>query len=538
LPLTGNQGLEGQPAFSPDGNQVAYSWNGIKEDNFDIYVKLIGPGAPLRLTTDRAPDVFPTWSPDGRRIAFLRQRSDEFFEIMLIPALGGTERKIGEAFMRIGGHPAWTPDSQHLIVAGRPTAQEPNGLSIISISTGEMRALTVPPFAAIGGDGQPALSPDGRTLAFIRGPSGASLDVFTVPFQAGRQPVGTPRKVTFDSRSLWPAWSPDGRDLIYSSYVLGQTVLLRVPADGSGKPERLTGVGEGGINLAISPSAHRLVYVRQSVDENIWRIRVPDGRAEPASRLIASTLRDFEPRFSPDGRKILYASDRSGYIEVWTADADGSNQVQLTDLKTSLTAGARWSPDGQQVVFLSLVGGQLELFTIPAGGGAVRRLTNNPAHDTAPSWSHDGKWIYFGSNRSGEFQIWKIPAGGGDAIRLTSNGGFAALESCDGKYVYYTHRPSGDGIWRIPTTGGEEKQVIPGIDLWGNFTVTERGIYFVPSEKGSIRFFDFGSRRVHEVAKIDKPVQFGLSATADGQFVLFTQTDRETDELMLVENFH
>ena len=105
----------------------------------------------------------------------------------------------------------------------------------------------------------------------------------------------------------------------------------------------------------------------------------------------------------------MFASDRSGHIEVWTADADGSNQVQLTDLKTSLTAGARWSPDGRQVVFLSVVGGQLELFTIPAGGGAVRRLTNNPAHDTAPSWSHNGNWIYFGSNRSGEFQIWKIP---------------------------------------------------------------------------------------------------------------------------------
>ncbi len=80
-------------------------------------------------------------------------------------------------------------------------------------------------------------------------------------------------------------------------------------------------------------------------------------------------------------------------------------------------------------------------------------------------------------------------------------------------------------------------QVIPGIDLWGNFAVSARGIYFGPPEKGEILYFDFSSRRMREVAKIDKPLQFGLSATADGQFIISTQTDRENDELLVVEDF-
>src|SRR5262249_14361117 len=97
VPITSFQGNEDQAAFSPEGKQVAFVWNGEKEDNSDIYVKLLGAETPLRLTTDPAPDVNPAWSPDGRQIAFLRQsaKNGGFY---LIPALGGSERKLAEAF--------------------------------------------------------------------------------------------------------------------------------------------------------------------------------------------------------------------------------------------------------------------------------------------------------------------------------------------------------------------------------------------------------------------------------------------------------
>jgi serine/threonine protein kinase len=96
VPLTSYPGSESGPSFSPDGNQVAFSWDGEKQDNFDIYIKLIGPGKPLRLTHDPASDSNPAWSPDGRSIAFLRELPGGKAAVLLIPALGGSERKLAE----------------------------------------------------------------------------------------------------------------------------------------------------------------------------------------------------------------------------------------------------------------------------------------------------------------------------------------------------------------------------------------------------------------------------------------------------------
>src|SRR6516225_7211404 len=96
VPLTSYPGRELQPSFSPDGNEVAFVWNGEKQDNFDIYRKQIGTDKPLRLTTDPAKDFSPAWSPDGRSIAFGRLLSPLRSGVFIIPALGGPERKLGE----------------------------------------------------------------------------------------------------------------------------------------------------------------------------------------------------------------------------------------------------------------------------------------------------------------------------------------------------------------------------------------------------------------------------------------------------------
>src|SRR4029450_13781912 len=94
-------------------------------------------------------------------------------------------------------------------------------------------------------------------------------------------------------------------------------------------------------------------------------------------------------------------------------------------------------PDGESIAFDCSVDGQYEIYVIGANGGKPRRLTLSLATDAVPSWSGDGKWVYFGSDRSGEDQVWKVPASGGEAVRVTHKGGFMALESPDGKWVYY-----------------------------------------------------------------------------------------------------
>ena len=176
VPLTTYPGSETTPGFSPDGAQVAFSWDGESQDNFDIYVKEIDSDTPVRLTSSPAPERHPVWSPDGRQIAFLRNdrrsvATSIAAAVLLIPAIGGPERQVAEIgplppFLPARYH-AWLPDSSGLVVADASSPDEPSALFVLSNETGEKRRLTSPPAESMGDTG-PALSPDGRTLAFVR----------------------------------------------------------------------------------------------------------------------------------------------------------------------------------------------------------------------------------------------------------------------------------------------------------------------------------------------------------------------------------
>ena len=115
VPLTSYPGSESQPSFSPDGSQVAFAWDGEKQDNSDIYLKLIGTEPPARLTTDPAEDFSPAWSPDGRSIAFIRGLPGRKAAVFLVPPVGGTERKLAEIDGTVWWSSlAWSPESKSL----------------------------------------------------------------------------------------------------------------------------------------------------------------------------------------------------------------------------------------------------------------------------------------------------------------------------------------------------------------------------------------------------------------------------------------
>jgi Tol biopolymer transport system component len=541
VPLTGNPGIEYDASFSPDGNQVAYVWNGEKQDNTDIYVKLIGGGAPLRLTTNPAPDYSPAWSPDGRTIAFVRRLGGHLL-ILSVPALGGTERQLAE-IRQVGPgiirYLCWSPDSKNLIIADRSPG-EPGGLFVLSVASGEKRRLTTIPDAGETADFSQSLSPDGRKLAFARALNTLNFDLYTLDLNADLTPAGRERRFTFDNqRAANPAWSPSGREVVYSNAIGigGATAgLMRVPDSGSVGASKLAGVGEEGNLPAISAQAHRLIYTRHFIDQNVWKFETSGGNTAP-SLVVGSSRRDLEPRLSPDGSRLAFTSDRTGSSQVWIASADGSGAFQLTSMRGSVNSAARWSPDGQRIVFLSNEVGQSEIYSIGVNGGKPTRLTNHPAQDTAPSWSGDGKSIYFASNRSGDYQVWKMPTTGGEPVQITRNGGYAALESPDGKFLYYSKRRTSDGVWRLSTSGGEETKIVDAIDSWGNFAVADQGIYFVPAAADSIQRYDFSSGKVTTVVRTEKPLDFGLAVTQDGGVIYYTQMDHERSELLLVENF-
>ncbi|MBK5291447.1 MAG: PD40 domain-containing protein [Acidobacteriia bacterium] len=549
VPLTSYTGLERDPALSPDGNQVAFTWNSEKQDNFDIYIKLIGGGAPLRLTTHPAQDASPAWSPDGRTIAFLRWLGSDRAELLLIPALGGPEHKLTET--RSGfqlASLAWTPDGRWLAVSHREGEDLAEGLFLVSAQTGEKRRLTGPP-RGIRGDCTPSFSPDGRKLAFSRYRGITASEVYLLPLSAGLEPAGSARRLTSDDRlARNPVWTREGRHILYvTGGDSARRELRMIAVSGSQTAERVASVEDDIFHFSLG---RHLVYSRSTGDSNIWRAEIPPPGGPPSvPRMFSSSTRpDLQPRYSPDGKKIAFGSFRSGTREIWIAEADGSGPVQLTSFGGPLVGFMNWSPDGRRLVFHARPEGQADLFEIPASGGAPKRLTAHPSDDVLPSYSRDGRWIYFASLRSGREEIWKMPAGPGgrpgDALQMTRAGGWMPLESPDGKTLYYSSVTGEMGIWKVPVQGGEEERVT-GPTSWQigffGFAVTAEGIYYTAApdarNRNFVRFHSFATGQSQPVVAAEGRFGLGLSVSPDGRFVLFTQVDPPGSDLMLIENF-
>jgi tricorn protease-like protein len=115
--------------------------------------------------------------------------------------------------------------------------------------------------------------------------------------------------------------------------------------------------------------------------------------------------------------------------EIWISDADGSNPRQMTSMKGPLCANPRWSPDGRTILFSSRRDGPQDLYLLSPDTGGVRRITDDPGQEFEARWSRDGRSIYFGSRRTGEAEVWKMDAGGGPAVRITRHGGISATVS-------------------------------------------------------------------------------------------------------------
>ena len=546
VPLTSYPGSEVAGSFSPDGNQVAFPWTGGNTENFDIYVKVVGPGPPLRLTTHPDWDGTPAWSPDGRHIAFLRGHppAGKKMGLYLISPLGGTERKLAET--RVPGPLFqgtclnWSPDGRWLAVCDREDDSPfPLSVFLLSVDTGERRRLTSP---TEGQDVSPAFSPDGRTLAFARYAPGFTSDLYLLDLDEDLTPKGEPRRRTFtEATTTSPVFTPDGRDIVFSSGPIGEPSLWRVPVSGSASPERLP-FGERGLWPLVSRQGNRLAYTVASFNVNIYRLNLPvaDGVTGAAVKFISSSRWERDPQYSPDGKRIAFVSFRSGDAEIWKCDSDGSNPVQLTSLGARIVGKPRWAPDGKSIGFSSLAEG----YVVDAEGGAPRRLTSDPSVDASPTWSRNGKWIYFNSRGTGDPQCFKMPARGGPA-QVVVSAGFWCRESPDGSLFYFSRDWANPSLWRVPVEGGSEEDAEQVLEssFGGIYEVVEEGVYFVPPstpEAGfSVQFLRFATGAVEHVFSLERqpPLGMGLSVSPDRRSILYSQFGEWQSDIMLVENF-
>lgn len=434
-------GLQLDPEFSPDGRFLAFTSNGENGENEDIYLKTVDQGQRIRLTTHPAPDRSPVWSPDGKRIAFLRWTAADRLRARVILAdhKRGNEREVGHSRGALG----WMPDGNHLIVSDLDGEADRNGTStvlyLLSLDRLEQRPLTV---ATAPGtvDTMPRARRDGQSIAFLRQQRDSGREINLLEIATGGI---TP--ITRNSGDIsYFRWGLREAGFYFVSSRSGVPRLWHIALKGI--LTRLYGASsEGDLvdqipyemdQFTITSEPRLLVYTRQLKQEQVRIVSVASGNGG-AGCVLPAARTDEAPQFSPDGASVVYVISRDGGDELWLATVDCRNLRQLGAPKTGRISHPRWAPDGSGIVFTMVVDGQSELFVIDTAEGREERLTRNRAEETEPSWSGDGRWIYARSVLGNLERIVRLPAKGGAMETMVTPGGRMPVESADGTRLYF-----------------------------------------------------------------------------------------------------
>ena len=549
VPLTTLTGVEAAASFAPDGEQVAFQWNGEARNNFDIYVKFVRSTEVRRLTTDPALDLFPSWSPDGREVAFLRYESGRP-HIRVVSSVGGADRKLTD-FPAVGPV-SWSPDGRWLAAAGDPAGEYvpygARGLYLIPLDGGEPRRIVRTAAPEVMRSAQ--FSPDGRRVSYIScsGPVGLLCEVHVIDLSADQKAVGSPRRFTrtrchFVSQT---AWTPDGGSIVISALTApGLDHLWRIDASRDDtEPERIVAAGNSVRAVALAPRGHRLAFTRAHGGFGIYTFDAAGGKQPVIVSSAGAGTWDYHPEFSPDGMRIAFSSTRSGdAVEIWLADRDGSNVRQLTRGPGPWQGSPAWSPDGRWIAFDSRRDdGMWDIWLIGSDGGMPRRITSGDSGKNAPTWSHDGKWVYYTDQQGGSRDVWRVPAKGGTSIRLTRTGSdLLAYESADGREVLYKPVPLESPLLAQAIAGGAPREVVRCVNAFRSFAVLRTGIYYTGcgAPTAQLHHLDPTTGRDRTLGEIFAQTGGdGFGVSPDGQTVLVTQPTGPPDaDLVLIENF-
>jgi serine/threonine protein kinase/Tol biopolymer transport system component len=393
-PLTDLERREMYPSLSPDSSFFLYA-RPTPAGGFDIFWQRVGGGNPINLTLDSPwDDTQPATSPDGRQIAFRSERDGGGLFVM-----GAT----GESVVRLtaaGYNPAWSPDGREIVYATEgvtdPTRRSSrSALWRVDLTSRQVRKI-------FDGDAvQPSWSPNGRRIAFWGLPAGtARRAIWTIPAEGG-EPV---RVTPDDDFYYWnPVWSADGRHLYFISNRGGSMTLWRVPVSQrsgrtQGDLEAFTTPAQSSGFLSVSADGHHIAYATDESRNNLERVAFDAaagevrGDPEPVTQ-GSRAVRDGD--VSPDGLWVTY--DVSGQQEdLFLVGADGGSPRQLTD-DVHKDRNPRWAPDGSRILFYSNRSGKYEAWTILPDGSGLARIASAPGTDLyAPIWSPDGRRLACG----------------------------------------------------------------------------------------------------------------------------------------------
>jgi len=425
--VTFAEGVEEYPAWSPDGKALLYTGEVGKIRK--IFRKDLASGQDSQLTRGESDELQPTWSPDGKRVAFVRahqpdvklQPGDVFGmfqegDVWVLDLASGEETKLVEnAF-----NPAYSPDGQHIAVdASWAAARRIWVLDRQGHNPQQVTTDTSEEVAHVA----PAWSPDGRKIVFqnlVR----TKFDIRTVNLDSKQM-----NWITNDSlTNIRPSWSPSGRFIYFSSYRSGGINIwrARVNKDGtlSGSLQQVTTGAGHDVEVAVSHDSKRLAYATLRQNADIWRLPVSPqtGLTNGTPEAVISTTReDSRGSWSPDSKMVAFNSDRAGDMNIWLFTLADSSTRQLTTGHGG-DFQANWSPDENKIAFFSSRSGSPNIWEVEIASGTLKRLTSNSGVNVNPFYSLDGKLIAYQSDQSGRLEVWVMNADGSNSRRLTDVG--------------------------------------------------------------------------------------------------------------------
>ncbi len=581
VPFTTFPGEEIDPDLSPDGESIAFAWNGGAGDNFDLYIKQIGGEAPLRLTEAPGDERNPAWSADGKQIAFVREL-DGTSSVYVVPGLGGNERLIAAFKERSVQDIIWSPSGAYIAVSVQSTPYSAYSISLLSITTLDVQTLTSPP-PYFYGDTSPAFSPDEKEVAFVRGITAKAGDIYSIEMEGGDL-----KRLTFDYAQVSGIdWDHDTNHLLFASDRDGASNIWQMTARGG----QLQWIMSAGDNADLrKPSmanggSRLLIFERASSNTNIWQLR----RAKAPTRIIASTRWESNPGISPDGQQIAYISNQSGSYELWVCDADSKNAFQLNSQGKGFMSMPAWSPDGEEIAYVSWNKESADINIIKSTGGSPRVLIGSVYDELSPRWSRDGEYIYFATNRNQRWQVWaagtKAPEdldsdvfdfaeadsieslqaesedslfAGTDSLQallenallenpeqpeagwLVLDEAFVAVEANEEGALLFV-KPNEPGIWLMPAERDTVTQVLESLlpadkDNW---SVAGNGLYFIRRDgsRPAVAYHNLLTGRTTQIAVLDHlPEDHSFAVSPDGTWFLFSQEENRESDILILDN--
>ena len=462
--LTAQPGLEMLASMAPSGRQLVYARQAAPGERWQLWLLDLESGSSRLLIADEGHALYPAWSPDGERIAYLASHDGEC-TIRVTHLLPDAVRVLAPCQDAIrGGGLSWTPDGETLVLSQRDAAGR-FGLHQLTVSSAQMQALW-PPETDSNGDTAPRVGPNGQ-LAFLRNRAIGIEQVFLAP---AVKPDTSVRQLT-DGRGVIRALNWLGEKLVLSRSGNGGLPQLWQldPADGA--LQRLSGPPEA-THPSSDAAGRRLAFTLRQQQVDLWQLPLNGGEPEP---LLGSTRRDWAPAVSPDGQRLAWLSDRGGSTELWLADMDGGEPRQLTRFDGAYTQAPVWSLAGDQIWLSAPQGSHYSLFAVEVAPAAVfaDAATRLPIEGDAssPVFLDDGAWAYQRLNdetsdlvhRDGQVLVADVRR-----VQRTEDGAF------------WFCRPGRAGLWRqLPGESAEQMTDALAAGDWKNWLAEADGAWLV-----------------------------------------------------------